>query len=219
VIESASTLKKIATDLPAAARVFARHRLDFCCHGQRSLAEACVEKGIDPGALAEEIERASSQSSLPSWAGRPSSELIDFILQRYHAGLRDEVAGLLALAEKVERVHAEKPACPRGLAAHLGQVLSALESHLDKEEQILFPLIRAGGGADARTPISVMMREHEDHGASLSRTRELTNDLVAPPEACGSWRALYQGLARLETDLMEHIHLENNVLFPGALRE
>ena len=218
MIEPTSTLKKIATELPAATRVFARYRLDFCCHGQRSLAEACAEKGIDPESLAEEIERASTRSPLESWAGRPLGELVDFILKRYHAGLREEVAGLVALAEKVERVHAQKPTCPRGLATHLGQVLSALESHLDKEEQILFPLIRAGG-VDARMPILVMRREHEDHGASLSRTRELANDLVAPPEACGSWRALYQGLVRLETDLMEHIHLENNVLFPGAIGE
>ena len=80
-------------------------------------------------------------------------------------------------------------------------------------------MIRAGRGAGTRSPISVMTKEHEDHGASLGRTRELTNDLVVPPGPAVSWRALYQGLAWLEVDLLEHIHLENNVLFPRAIRE
>jgi len=131
MIEPTSTPAKIATDLPAAAGVFVRHGIGFCCHGQRSLAEACAEKGVDAGVLADEIERVSSRGSAPlGWYERPLGELIHFILQRYHAGIREEVAGLVALAEKVERVHAGKPSCLRGLTSHLAQVYRALEIHL-----------------------------------------------------------------------------------------
>lgn len=213
-----STLAQIAIDHPEAQTVFGRLGLDFCCHGQRSLTQACAEKGLDARTVIEELDRAKPAGpELGSWTDRPLDELIDFILARYHAPLRQDVAGLIELARKVERVHAEKATCPRGLTDHLEGVLDALESHLGKEEQILFPLIRSGHGARAHMPVKVMMSEHEDHGESLRRTRELTADLVAPPEACTSWRALYGGLARLEGELMEHIHLENNVLFPRAL--
>jgi len=153
------------------------------------------------------------------WSERPLTELIDFILERFHAPLRSDLPALVELAKKVEDVHAGKPSCPRGIAQHLAHVLVEVEIHLAKEERILFPLIRAGRGPTALMPIKVMMQEHEDHGVNLRRTRALTGDLAAPPEACASWRSLYQGLAQLEADLMEHIHLENNVLFPRALRE
>ena len=122
------------------------------------------------------------------------------------------------MAEKVERVHAKKPTCPRGLARHLERMLDAVEEHLAKEEQILFPLIRGGHGPKAQMPIRMMLQEHDDHGAALARTRALTNDLVPPMEACATWKALYLGLGELERDLHTHIHLENHVLFPRALR-
>jgi regulator of cell morphogenesis and NO signaling len=213
-----TTLAQIAIDRPEAPGVFARYGLDFCCHGQRSLSEACTEKGIDPGTVIDDLDRTQRvEPAAEGWKDRPLDELVDFILARYHAPLRQDVAGLVELAQKVERVHAEKPTCPHGLASHLTHVKDALESHLGKEEQILFPMIRSGRGAMALMPVKVMMMEHEDHGESLRRTRELTADLVAPPEACTSWRALYTELRRLETELMEHIHLENNILFPRAL--
>jgi regulator of cell morphogenesis and NO signaling len=212
------TLAQIAIDVPAAPGVFLRHGLDFCCHGQRSLAEACREKGIDPEQVTHELEAATvPDAGATSWKDRPLDELVDFILARYHAPLRGDVATLIELASKVERVHEDKPSCPHGLAAHLAQVLEALESHLGKEEQILFPMIRDGSAAMALMPVKVMMQEHEDHGQNLRRTRELTADLVAPPEACTTWRALYAGLTRLEAELMQHIHLENNLLFPRAV--
>ncbi len=213
-----ASLAQIAIDSPAAPGVFLRHGLDFCCHGQRSLAEACNEKGLDPEAIIGELESAAAPQGVAArLKDRPFPEIIDFILETYHAPLRRDLPGLIDLAAKVERVHADKPSCPHGIAEHLAEVLDGLESHMAKEEKILFPLIRTGYGAGALMPIKVMMAEHEDHGESLRRTRELTGDLVPPPEACTSWRALYVELARLEAELMEHIHLENNVLFPRAL--
>ena len=106
---------------------------------------------------------------------------------------------------------------PAGLAMHLAAVMEALELHMQKEEQVLFPLIRGGRGAMAGGPVSIMEREHDEHAVALRRTRELTGDLQSPAAACTTWRALYLRLAALERDLMEHIHLENNVLFPRAL--
>lgn len=158
----------------------------------------------------------ATEPAKTSWAGGTASELIDHILERYHGPLRRELPPLVALARKVEQVHAAKPSRPIGLAEHLERVHAAVENHLDKEENILFPLLRSGAGAGVLMPIQVMMQEHEDHGENLRRTRALTRDLVAPEEACPSWRELYRRLARLEADLFEHIHLENYVLFPRA---
>jgi len=220
VSQTIPTLAEIAVSQPAATQVFMRHGLDFCCHGQRSLADACAERGIDPEVVLDELGAARTEAPRGGlWSERPLTELIDFILERFHAPLRSDLPALVELAKKVEDVHAGKPSCPRGIAQHLAHVLVEVEIHLAKEERILFPLIRAGRGPTALMPIKVMMQEHEDHGVNLRRTRALTGDLAAPPEACASWRSLYQGLAQLEADLMEHIHLENNVLFPRALRE
>ena len=123
--------------------------------------------------------------------------------------------GLIAAAVKVERVHAGKPAVPVGLAAALDDMWRELQDHMEKEERILFPML-AAGDARARMPIGVMRTEHDEHGVSLQRLRALTGNHVAPPHACATWRALYDGLVTLEAELMAHIHLENHVLFPRA---
>lgn len=158
--------------------------------------------------------------TLKRWEARPLAELIDFVVSRYHEPLRLELPTLVEAAKRVERVHAEKPNCPPGLAAHLEQLAAELLQHLAKEEQVLFPALRSGvRGQQIHMPVRVMMQEHGDHGAGLKRTRELTENFVPPPEACRTWRALYGGLDKLEADLVEHIQLENNVLFPRALGE
>jgi regulator of cell morphogenesis and NO signaling len=211
-----TTLAELAARGPAAARVLQRHRLDFCCGGRRSLGEACAERGLDPAALLAEIAPHPEAEDVRPEALSPAA-LVDFIIARFHNPLREELARLEGMARKVERVHRAKPTCPVGLAAHVVEMAVSLTGHMAKEEQILFPMIRAGGGARAHMPIKVMMQEHEDHAASLRRTRLLTADLEAPAEACGTWRALYDGLRELELDLMRHVHLENNVLFPAVL--
>ena len=210
-------LADIATRLPGAARVLERHRLDFCCRGQRSLEDACAERALDPAVVAAEIAAAAPPPDAVRWDEAPLDALVAHIVDRYHARLRDDVSRLAEMAAKVERVHAAKPSCPVGLAKHLATMDAAVQEHLDKEEGILFPMIVSGRGAQAHMPIRVMLQEHDDHGAALARTRALTADLVAPPEACATWRALYLGLAELEADLHAHIHLENYVLFPRAL--
>ena len=212
------TLGDLVTAFPAAAKILQRYRLDYCCGGKQSLTEACTAENIDAEAVLQEIEAAGTgKVDVARWDQRPLDELVQHILDRYHAPLRVELPRLIELAGQVERAHADKPDRPKGLADLLSEVQAAVESHLAKEEQILFPLIVSGRGQNARMPVQVMMQEHEDHGQNLQRIHELTGDLAVPEHACASWRELYRALAEFESELMDHIHLENNILFPRAL--
>ena len=143
----------------------------------------------------------------------PIPELIDYILENFHQTHRAELPELLRLANKVERVHADKPDCPHGLSTHLLQMTQELEQHMQKEEQILFPMIKRGTGSMVLGPISVMRHEHDDHGLALRELERLTHNMQAPIGACNTWRALYLGLQKFHNDLMEHIHVENTLLF------
>ncbi len=219
-MKSTTPLADLATAYPSASRVFHRYGLDFCCGGRRPLADVCHERGLDETAVLDAIERESAtETAGPRWDTAPIPELVAFIVSRYHDRLRDELPQLVALAAKVETKHAAKASCPRGLAQHLTAVHENVLSHLAKEEKILFPLILDGMGRMASGPIRVMEQEHDDHREGLLATRQLTADLTPPEEACTSWRALYLRLDALEADLMEHIHLENNVLFPRVLAD
>ncbi len=214
-----TSLSELATTLPAASRVFRRHRLDFCCHGERSLAAACVARDLDPAQILAEIDAEAKdlRADGPRFAELPLAELVEHIIHHYHEPLREDLDRLLEMARRVERVHAERASCPKGLALHLERFADAVRPHLAKEEAVLFPMIASGRGAMAGGPVRMMRMEHEEHGEALTETRALTNDLVPPAEACATWRALYLGLEQLEADLMDHIHLENAVLFPRAL--
>lgn len=212
-----TTLAELATTRPAASRVFHRYHLDFCCGGNRPFDEVCREEGLDPSALMQEIEDETPREDDVVWHERPLPELIDHIITRYHETLRAELPRLLEMAQKIEAVHQEKASCPKGLAEHLAHIADDVYAHLGKEEQILFPMIASQSGVRPYQPITVMLREHDDHAANLVKTRRLATDFTAPPEACATWRALYLGLETLERELMDHIHLENNVLFPRAL--
>jgi len=208
------TVGEIAATMPGATGIFRQFNLDFCCGGDVALEEAAREGGIDVA----EVERALAAlapSAAATFDVSKAGELIDHILTHYHEVHRRELPELMNLARKVEAVHAGHPNAPRGLADLLSQMLGELEVHMKKEELILFPAMRrrAGGGLDA--PIAQMRHDHDDHGEHLRRLAELTGDLVTPQGACRSWQALYVGAAKFREDLMDHIHLENNVLFPA----
>jgi len=141
-------------------------------------------------------------------------EIIAHILERYHQVHRRELPELRALARHVEEAHAGHAAVPAGLSALLERMQEALESHMQKEEQILFPLMRAGGHPMIVHPIGMMRHEHDEHGEHLRALAVLTSDMTAPDDACKSWRALYAGLAKLVADLTDHISIENDILFP-----
>jgi regulator of cell morphogenesis and NO signaling len=207
----------IAREQPSSTRVFLRHKLDFCCGGRRTLREACAKAGLDPEVIARELEREQATMPTQSWEQRSSAELVDYILNHYHEALRRDMPSLIDAARKVERVHADKPDVPRGLADELTEFWTEMQQHMMKEERVLFPMLASGArGAQVYMPVRVMEHEHDEHGVRLTRIRVLTGDFEIPPGACATWTALYRGLRAVEADLMEHIHLENNVLFMRA---
>lgn len=146
--------------------------------------------------------------------------LIDYIVQRYNDTYRRELPELAKLAEKVERVHSDHPQAPIGLAATLTDMMRELELHLEKEETILFPMMK-GVRHDPATAdaIAHMLIEHDDHGDWLNELARITGGGALPADACGSWRRLYAGVGKLRDDLVEHIALENDVLFPQFTSE
>jgi regulator of cell morphogenesis and NO signaling len=214
-------LGQLARANPAATRVFLRHRLDFCCGGRRTLAEACESRGLDPAEILDELDREIARAGQAAgWEHRTLTELADHIEAHYHTQLRRDLPALVEAARRVERVHATKPEVPAGLAGVLEALLADMQPHMAKEETILFPLIRRGARGEALyMPVRVMESEHDAHGQKLATIRELTSDLELPAGACATWTALYRGLEVLEAELMEHIHLENNVLFARATHE
>lgn len=219
-MDPTTTLGDLARAHPSATRVFLRHRLDFCCRGHRTLAEACANAGLDAAVIAREIAAEAVSDDLPSWENRSQRELADHIEARYHTGLRRDLPPLVEAARRVERVHAGKPGVPAGLADLLESFWDELEVHMIKEERVLFPMLRKGArGPAVYMPVRAMEGEHDLHRENLVRIRELTGDLVPPPHACATWRALYSGLAEIEVELVHHIHLENNILFLRAARE
>jgi regulator of cell morphogenesis and NO signaling len=220
VIDKERTIGDLAVAHPLATRVFARHGIDFCCGGGKPLREACQSRNLDPDAVVEEIEKelSGSADSGRRWDEVPLRELVDHIVQNYHKPLHEELPRLESMAVKVYEVHKHKAEeTLRGVLSTFRGLKAELDQHFAKEEAILFPMIRSGQGFMAEGPIAVMIHEHDDAGAALSRLRELTGGYRVPAEACNTWRALWHGLAALETSLHEHIHLENNILFPRAL--
>lgn len=204
-------LGEIARELPGAAAVFRRYGLDYCCGGAESLGEAAATAGVDARAIEGELAAlAPAQGEAPE----EPLPLIDYILTRFHETHRRELPELIALAQRVEARHAEHPQVPRGLAALLEHIAEALEEHMQKEERILFPMMRAGARPMIMGPIQVMEHEHVEHGERLRQLEALTRNHTLPADACTSWHALYAGTRKLVDDVMQHIHLENNVLFP-----
>jgi regulator of cell morphogenesis and NO signaling len=205
------TVADIAASLPGATAIFRRHKLDFCCGGGARLADAAGERGASlPEIEAELATLAPAGSAAPE----ATDALIDHILARYHDVHRREFPELERLARRVEAVHRDNPSVPKGLADLLAAMGEDMEEHMQKEEQVLFPILRAGGTMMAARPIAVMRMEHDSHARHLHALEALTDHGTPPEGACNTWRALYAGTRKLADDLMEHMHLENNVLFP-----
>ena len=212
------------------ARVFERLGIDYCCHGATPLAEACAERSLDVDRVMAEIAEsdlleAKEDLDQIDYSAMAAGELADHIVETHHAFLRDELPRLFDLMEKVVAAHGAGHPELTQIANTFSELRQELESHMIKEERILFPLIKQLELAQApfpihcgsvENPIRVMEHEHETVGAALQRIRELTGNHQVPADGCASFKALYDGLARLETDLHHHIHKENNILFPRA---
>lgn len=217
---------------PVTARIFEQAGVDYCCGGQATIGEACQRANIAPGELLSRLDLASkapaSETFQPQALG--INELIEHIESKHHTFTRSELERAGRLMAKVLDAHGKRHAELAELSQTLDDLASELMVHLDKEERLLFPYLRALSTAEQtksplnrpafRTvlnPLRVMSEEHDAAGIFLRRLRELSSEYTPPSDACGTYRALYESLASLESDLHQHIHLENNVLFPRAL--
>lgn len=221
----------VARDLRSAS-VFARHGIDFCCGGRRSIEDACRTAGQDPELLVRELadlDNGHDQSDdISTW---PVDRVIDRILEHHHAYVRRQVPIIEAyLAKLVTKKSINHPELPR-LQELFAGIARELVHHMEKEEAILFPCIEAIAAARAtgsalpptpfgtiQNPVRMMEAEHQQAGADMWLLRLLTDGFQPPAEACVTWRACYAELAAFERNLHEHVHLENNVLFPAAAR-
>lgn len=218
------TLGDLVAEVPDAARVLDRLGLDYCCHGERTLAAACREAGLNPEAAIAELDGLTATSS--DWAEMTPPELADHIVASHHRYLRDELPRLEALAAKVEGVHGERHPELASVRRIVTELRDDLEPHMDKEELVLFPAIRAlfAGrrefpfGAIAN-PIWVMTAEHDRAGELLAALRDTTIGYQSPDDACASYRSLYERLDALEHDTHVHVHKENHRLFPAAVEK
>ena len=232
-LTSGKTVGEIAAENPAAARVFESYNIDYCCGGQRPLQQVCREQGISAEDLLAEVEKASAPAQQTRhWNSESLAELADHIVSRHHAYLRAELPALSRMIAKV--IAARSEAHSDSLVA-LRETFEGLErellAHMRKEEMVLFPLIKelelshqTGVTVSTATrgfvqhPIRVMEYEHDSAGMALAHIRRVTSDYTLPADACATYRALFDRLQQLESDLHLHIHLENNILFPRALQ-
>lgn len=211
------TVGDLVTERPSRSRVFSKLGIDFCCGGGRTLEEVCSARGLDVADVQAMLDREPPAPDHVDWRTEPLGALVDYIETTHHVFTRTELPRLDEMLAKVARVHGARHPYMVEVAASFSRFASELLAHLDKEERVLFPAIRERGAGRAMPldrPIAVMMREHDDAGATLSWMREQTGGFVPPEGACNTFRAALAGLEELERDLHEHVHLENNVLFP-----
>lgn len=224
------TVREIAIESPLTVRVFSNHKIDFCCGGRVPFVQACENAGVDPVLLIKELEEAVASIPAMDEDEKDAAELIAHIIETHHEFTRAEIARLRPLAEKVFARHGNTQTELGEIRDLFNELADELLVHMRKEEVILFPYIqqleRAAeanrmppfapfGSVD--NPVRTMMFEHDQAGDMLRRLRALSSDYTAPDWACPSYKGLYAGLKFLEADLHQHIHLENNILFPQAV--
>lgn len=222
-ITESMTVAEVASTIPSSVRVLQRHGIDFCCGGKRPIAEACREHGVSFNELTTAIDASAGVASdARDWQREPLHTLITHIIATYHDRLREDLPRLSVMAEKAVRAHGAKAPFLTRLRDVVGELREDLTDHMHKEELVLFPAIKALEAGDRSRadwlaqPIAVMEMEHERAGALLAELRQLTDGYEVPAWACPTVRALYQGLAEVESEMHVHVHLENNILFPRA---
>ncbi len=229
---AAQTVRDIAVEQPASIRVFEQYGIDYCCGGRKPLAEACVAHKLDVDAVLAALEAAAEVHTpvTRNWTQSSLENLVLHIVATHHAYVVQELPRLAQLAERVVRRHGDTQAELPRIQALLAQLDEELAQHLGKEELILFPYVvkleRASTGASAMphgcfgtvvNPVFMMVQEHDAAGALLAEIRELSHQFTPPIGACPTYLAFFSGLREFEQDLHQHIHLENNILFPRAI--
>lgn len=211
------TVASVVLEHSACARVFQKHRIDYCCRGERTVRDAAAARGLDPKNLLAELDDAIherlGESIDPRTLSNPA--LIGHIVARHHDYLRKALPFVGALSAKVARVHGDHNPKLRKLDAIVKKLTSELEPHLDVEEQQIFPAVL--GGRDRAEIVRTLRSMHMDHlvvGELLGQMRDAADDFRLPDWACNSYRTLFKELEALEADTLRHVHLENHVLMP-----
>ncbi len=226
------TVREIALEQPTSIRVFEQFGIDYCCGGRKPLAEACTAGNLEVDAVVAALETAAKkpEPGVENWAGKSLESLIAHIVAKHHAYVKQELPRLAILAEKVVNRHGSTMAEIPIIAGALAQLDEELTEHLAKEEVVLFPYVagfeqslslgtpkpKSCFGAVAN-PIAMMTREHDAAGSLMAEIRRLSGNYTSPENACPTFHAFYDGLREFEQDLHQHIHLENNILFPRAV--
>jgi len=232
-INANNTVRELAVAMPGATCVFEELGIDYCCGGNRSLTDACQAAQVSVEEVLFSLEQAN-QSALANeqatdWQTEPLAALASYIVETHHIFTKQELARLEQLLNKVFSVHGQNHPELLRLQALFQTLSQELTPHMLKEEQVLFPYINRLEEAvsekrpvpppffgTVRNPVRMMMLEHETAGEVLREMRMVTNNYTVPQDVCISYQTLYQALAALEEDLHQHIHLENNILFPRA---
>lgn len=231
-LSAQSSLRDIAL-YPGGERVLESFKFLYCCHGQQSLAEACTRAGIDVAqvlAALGESRPASPNEVRVDWSTAPILEIVDHLLGRHHPFTRETLESLEPLVERVARVHGPNHAELERVKSLFGELRDDLEPHMFKEERVLFPYVAQLGAAEqgqpapgrpmfgtVANPVRMMDHEHQRLGDLLAELRMLTSAYAVPEGACGSYRGMLALFQALDADLVRHVHLESNVLFPRAL--
>lgn len=230
--EQDETLGQIAAKDLRKAEVFKKYGLDFCCGGKKTVKEACLEKGLDITKIEQELQQADK---LPASRPIPYNDwsldfLADYIVNTHHSYVAKVLPDIRAYAEKVMNVHCSRHPELKPIRQLIEEVNSEMMAHMVKEEKILFPYIKGLAAATngqeppqaahfgtVQNPINVMLMEHEVVSENLKKIREYSNDFTLPEDACASYSLLYHMLEEFDQDLILHVHLENNILFPKTL--
>jgi len=225
-------VSEIVLGEPKAKRVFDDAGVDYCCGGSRSLQDACLAAGTSVEEISKRLREAGGTATAEDahWTSAPLGELSRHIREKHHAYVREAIGRLRPLTGKVRAKHGENHGELAGIEQLFQEVAREMSMHMQKEELILFPYIEAmetaaNAGAvleppffgTVRNPIHMMMKEHDAAGDLVRQIRKASGEYLAPADACTSYQALYQELREFEADLHQHVHLENNILFPRAL--
>lgn len=218
-IQASDRVAQIVVDHPSCAKLLTEHKIDFCCHGEATLSDACAARGIDVEEFLARLRAAASEAAEEEALDvtrTSTAELVAHIVSRHHTYLRRTLPMLETLVARVAGVHGgHNPKLPE-LLDEFRELRGALEPHLDDEESVLFPLLmsRSPDPSELKSGLTGMREEHESVGRTLERMRALADDFSVPEWGCGSYRMMMSELAALEEDTLRHVHLENHVLMP-----